>query len=66
MKKKPEQPLSLITLTGTAVFSTKRYNKKKRFKCPLPPSEETLLRLNAIAKDAPFCFHFPARENDFL
>jgi hypothetical protein len=66
MKKKPEQPFPLITLSGDADFSIGHYTKKKQVRRPAPPSEETVLRLNAIVKEAPFCFHFQVRENDFL
>lgn len=33
---------------------------------PPVPSEETIARLNAIAKQPPFCFYYREKENDFL
>jgi hypothetical protein len=66
MKKKPDQLFPLLTQPGSTIFPTQLYDKKKQLRRPEPPSEETVLRLNAIVKQAPFCFHYQARENDFL
>lgn len=32
----------------------------------LPPSEETIARMNAIVKLSPFCYYYPEKENDLL
>jgi hypothetical protein len=66
MKKKPDQPFPVIDLQNSPDYPSRYVSKKKPFKHPSPPSEETVQRLNAIVKEAPFCFHFQARENDFL
>jgi len=31
-----------------------------------PPDEETLLQLNKIAKQSPFCFYYKSKSNDLL
>ena len=31
-----------------------------------PPDEETLLMLNKIAKESPFCFYYKGKSNDLL
>jgi hypothetical protein len=33
---------------------------------PPPPSEETIVRLNEIVKQIPFCFYYREKENDLL
>jgi hypothetical protein len=65
MKKKPE-PFSTIVSPGKVVYTTNYIVTKKTFKRPDPPSDETIRRLNDIVKEAPFCFHFQSRKNDFL
>jgi hypothetical protein len=68
MKKKSTQLAPSITLSSTAQFANlpTRHHHKKQFKRPEPPSEETLLRLNALVKEAPFCFYYQEKGNDFL
>jgi hypothetical protein len=66
MKKRPEHLSPSIALSNSVNFPVKHPNKKKEFKIPDPPSEETVMRLNAIVKEAPFCYHYKGRKNDFL
>ena len=40
--------------------------KKERNVYPLPPNEETLERLNAMAKGYPFCIMYKEKNNDPL
>jgi hypothetical protein len=69
MKKKSTQVAPSITLSDTAQmanYTSRHHHHKKQFKRPEPPSEETVLRLNALVKEAPFCFYYQERGNDFL
>jgi hypothetical protein len=43
-----------------------RYRKVSRVKSILPPDEESCSRLNAMAKEYPFCIYFRERKNDPL
>jgi hypothetical protein len=57
MKKKT---FNLVTATGslsTHVFETTTTPAEKRLEktLPIPPSEETVARLNAMAQEYPFC-----------
>jgi hypothetical protein len=68
MKKKSNQayPLSpLPSLFKTVSISEATRPKRKKQK-PLPPSEETVLRLNDLAKQSPFCFYYREKDNDVL
>jgi len=40
--------------------------KKIKSQAPPPPDEETLLRLNAIVKEHPFCIYYKQKNNDPL
>ncbi|MEP7279612.1 MAG: hypothetical protein ABI813_13260 [Bacteroidota bacterium] len=66
MKKKSTRLSPLISLPHSIKFTTQIVIRKKQRKFPDPPSEETVLRLNAIVKEAPFCFYYQERENDLL
>ncbi len=48
-----------------AVKAVANSTKKVKSKIP-PPDEATLLRLNAIVKEYPFCIYYKEKKNDPL
>jgi hypothetical protein len=68
MKKK----LNLAYVSPELLPLSKKINfssiskKRKEVTLPPPPSEETVVRLNEIVKQSPFCFYYREKENDSL
>ncbi len=68
MKKKSnhDYPLpSLPTFYTTVNIPETKAVKRKKLKS-LPPSEETVSRLNDLARQTPFCYYYREKENDLL
>lgn len=40
--------------------------RRKQSLAPLPPTEETIARLNAIGKEYPFCVYYKEKDIDLL
>jgi hypothetical protein len=55
--------LHSIVATQKLLVSSK---KEKHPATVPPPDEATLLHLNKIAKESPFCYYYKGRTNDLL
>ena len=55
---------STSTLTRENTHAAEMIMLEKTF--PTPPSEETIARLNAIAREYPFCAYMKQNDNLFL
>jgi hypothetical protein len=68
MKKKPHDAYPLSPLPPffktVNIAETRQAKRKKQY--PLPPNEETIVRLNDLAKQSPFCFYYREKDNDVL
>jgi hypothetical protein len=63
--KKPGKALPAGTLH--AVFAVKKTRLvKKHTDVVAHPDEETITRLNALAKQSPFCYYYRVKEHDVL
>jgi hypothetical protein len=70
MFMKPTQVLNYPVSHLNAILPEKaaRTTRIKRinYVAPSPPDEETVYRLNAKAKEYPFCIHYRQKKNDPL
>ena len=58
-KRSSKAAVIATTATATAIITTTTTTVP-------PPDEETLLQLNKIAKQSPFCFYYKGKSNDLL
>ena len=65
MKKQKNIPVSKKTLTDSTAKS-KTFPAREITTDFSPPNEETLTKLNAIAKEYPFCVNFKQANTYFL
>jgi hypothetical protein len=67
MKKKT---FALVNATSTSTHTFENTTTAERLlresTLPVPPSEETIARLNAIAREYPFCAYMKQNNNLFL
>lgn len=68
MKKKTFKLATATTSTTTLRLENTISPEKLMFEnaLPTPPSEETIARLNAIAREYPFCAYMKQNDNLFL
>jgi hypothetical protein len=68
MKKKTFTLATATNSTTTLRFENTISAEKLRLEnaLPTPPSEETIARLNAIAREYPFCAYMKQNDNLFL
>lgn len=68
MKKHPVN--KVVTSSLHSIFATQKLHdagkKQPKHASVPPPDEETLLMLNRIAKESPFCFYYKGKSNDLL
>lgn len=65
MKLQSTMPESALGAFRKTVKANAYTVKKIKSQVP-PPDEETLLRLNAIVKEHPFCIYYKQKNNDPL
>ncbi len=66
MKKKSSQAYPPSQNFSASTGFSLSVSKRKEAAPPIPPSEETIQRLNAIVKQTPFCFYYREKENDSI
>ncbi len=65
MKKQKKYPVSKLVTPESSVNSKAHYSMQDNKDASLPPNEETISKLNAIAREYPFCVNFK-QQNSFL